>query len=350
MPERLLIVTDAWKPQLNGVVVCLEHVSSILAARGMDVQFIEPSEFRTVQMPTYPEIHLAMNWPGEIGERIEGLNPDFIHLATEGPLGLQARLHCHRHGLRFTSSFHTRFPEYVAARMPIPAELVYGYLRWFHSDSQGTLVATASLLSELHERGFRHLRQWTRGVDHTRFHPGPKTWFADLPAPHLLYVGRVAPEKNITAFLDLEVQGSKIVVGDGPQLEALQHAYPGVIFLGRRVGAELAEIYRSADLFVFPSLTDTFGNVMIEALASGLPVAAFPVTGPIDVLTDPNCAALNEDLGAAVETALTLSRDAAARHGARFSWDECTDIFARNLQSAHGILGAVSLKPILLDP
>lgn len=332
--SKVLIVTDAWHPQTNGVVRCLETLGSQLIAMGHAVRYLTPQGFWTVPLPTYPEIALSLVGVATIAAIIEREAPDHLHIATEGPLGLIARYACLDAGLRFTTSYHTRYPEYVAARIPVPADWTYGFLRWFHSAAEATLVPTRSMLNELAEREFVNLREWTRGVDPNRFSPGPKTQFADLPGPHLLYVGRVAVEKNIEAFLALKTPGSKIVVGDGPARAELEARYPDASFMGRRTGEELSAIYRSADVFVFPSKTDTFGNVMIEALSSGLPVAAYPVTGPIDVLTDPACGALDDDLQLAVERALTLSREAARAHAARFTWSHCAELFLAALVPA----------------
>ncbi|WP_423068206.1 glycosyltransferase family 4 protein [Devosia sp. CN2-171] len=334
---KVLIVTDAWRPQTNGVVRCLDAVGTELRGRGHNVSYLTPEGFWTFPMPTYPEIRLSLVTPMTIAEVIAREAPDCIHIATEGPLGLLARYICVEQGLRFTTSYHTRFPEYVAARMPIPAEWTYGFLRWFHEPAAATLVPTASMQAELAARSFNHTRLWTRGVDHARFSPGEKTQFLDLPGPHLLYVGRVSVEKNVEAFLRMDVPGTKIVVGEGPARTELVAKYPGVHFLGLRTGDELSTIYRSADVFVFPSRTDTFGNVIIEALASGLPVAAYPVTGPADILTDPACGALDHDLAKATERALKLSRDAARRHALTFTWSRCADIFLDTLVPSRNI-------------
>lgn len=325
--SKVLIVTDAWHPQTNGVVRCLETLGTQLISMGHAVRYLTPRGFWTVPLPTYPEIALSLVGVATIAGVIGREAPDHIHIATEGPLGLVARYVCLDAGLRFTSSYHTRYPEYIAARLPVPAEWTYGFLRWFHSAAEATLVPTRSMLDELSQRQFTNLVEWTRGVDPAQFSPGPKTQFAGLPGPHLLYVGRVAVEKNIEAFLALKAPGTKIVVGDGPAKAELEAKYPDAVFMGRRTGEELSEIYRSADVFVFPSKTDTFGNVMIEALSSGLPVAAFPVTGPIDVLTDPACGALDDNLQFAVERALTLSREAARAHASRFTWSHCAELF-----------------------
>jgi glycosyltransferase involved in cell wall biosynthesis len=255
------------------------------------------------------------------------VQPDFIHIATEGPLGLQARLYCEWNKLAFTSSYHTRFPEYLAARVPIPTEVSYAYLRWFHAAATVTMVPTKSVARVLTAQGFANLRVWSRGVDVSAFNPGPKTLFSDLPGPHLVYVGRVAVEKNVEAFLNLKTPGTKIVVGDGPQLEELQKKFTEARFVGLKQGEELTAYYRSADVLVFPSTTDTFGNVMIEAMACGTPVAAYPVTGPVDVLTDPKAGSLDSDLDTAVRRALALERDDALAHAARFTWEHATDQF-----------------------
>ena len=332
--SRILIVTDAWYPQTNGVVRCLDAVGKELRSRGHDIQYLTPERFWTVPLPTYPEIRLSLAPIGAVAQGIADIDPDHIHIATEGPLGLQARMHCGDTGIAFTTSYHTRFPEYVAARVPVPSEWSYAFLRWFHAGAAATLVPTRSVADELRQRGFSNVVVWSRGVDATAFAPGPKTEFGDLPGPHLLYVGRVAVEKNVKAFLDLKVAGSKIVVGDGPELEQLRQAYPDVSFLGLKRGAALAALYRSADVFVVPSRTDTFGNVMIEALSSGVPVAAYPVSGPIDVLTDPACGAMDEDLGAAVARALTLSRQRARAFASTFTWAHCADQFQAALVPA----------------
>lgn len=328
---KILIVTDAWKPQTNGVVRCLESVGQELSNTGHEVVYLTPDGFWTVPMPTYPEIQLALAPIGAVAGFIDSTQADHIHIATEGPLGFQARLHCEGAGYGFTTSYHTRFPEYVAARVgfapAVPTELSYAYLKWFHGGASNTLVPTRSVKRDLRLRGFRHLSTWSRGVDKSIFSPGPKTMFKDLPGPHLLYVGRVSVEKNVEAFLRLTVPGTKIVVGDGPQLEELKSAYPQAVFVGRKTGDELTALYRSADVFVFPSRTDTFGNVMIEALSCGTPVAAFPVTGPIDVLTDPASGVMDEDLNSAVAKALVLKRAAAVEHAAHFTWAHCSNQF-----------------------
>ena len=332
VPRRILIVTDAWRPQINGVVRTLENLGRELTAWGHSVHFLTPEKFWTLPVPTYPEIRLSLASGRAVARQVEAVGAHHIHIATEGPLGLLARQYCLDHDLAFTTSFHTRFAEYVAMRVPVPAEWSYGYLRWFHAPAARTMVPTPSLRDDLMRRGFGNLSIWSRGVDGERFRPGPKTEFDHLPGPHLLYVGRVAAEKNVEAFLALDLPGTKIVVGDGPDAARLARLYPAVKFLGYRHGEALGAAYRSADVLVFPSLTDTFGNVVTEALASGTPVAAYPVTGPIDVLGDPRAGAMDIDLRAAVLRALTLNRAHARALGEQFTWTRAAGQFLASLE------------------
>jgi glycosyltransferase involved in cell wall biosynthesis len=333
--RRILIVTDAWRPQINGVVRTLESVAKVLSVAGHDISFVTPERFWTVPVPSYPEIRISLASRSAVSRQIESVAPDHIHIATEGPLGLLARHCCLAEGLSFTTSFHTRFPEYLAMRVPVPQEWSYGYLRWFHGSAARTLVPTPSLRTDLQRRGFSNLALWSRGVDGERFRPGPKTLFSDLPRPHVLYVGRVAAEKNIEAFLSLDLPGTKIVAGDGPDRSRLQRLYPGARFLGYQHGEHLEQTYRSADVLVFPSRTDTFGNVITEALASGTPVAAYPVTGPLDVLSDPKAGSLHADLRQAVLQASSLRRDDARAHGERFTWQASAGQFLQALEPVH---------------
>lgn len=324
---RVLIVTDAWHPQVNGVVRCLDNVGQELRAIGYEVGYLTPERFWTMPMPTYPEIRLSLASYGAICAIVENFAPTHIHIATEGPLGLLARHFCISNQWAFTTSYHTRFPEYVAARLPVPCEWSYAYLRWFHDAASHTLAPTRSVVEDLKDKDFQHVVEWTRGVDSIRFVPGPKNLFQDLPGPHLVCVGRVAVEKNVEAFLQLDVPGSKIVVGDGPQRAELEAKYGDAVFVGRKQGAELTAHYQSADLFVFPSLTDTFGNVMLEAMACGVPVAAFPVMGPIDVLVDPKAGVMDDDLAVAATNALNLKRADARAHALNYSWRACATMF-----------------------
>lgn len=328
--RRILIVSDAWWPQINGVVRTLERLREELDDMGATTIILSPDGFRTLPLPSYPDIRLALTSASEVARRIEAAAPDFIHIATEGPLGVLARRVCLSRGLAFTTSYHTRFPEFIRARLPVPETWSYRLLRRFHNGGRGMLVATPSLVNELSARGFANVRPWTRGVDTALFHPLRRTDLG-LPGPIFLNVGRVSIEKNLPAFLDLDLPGTKLVVGDGPDLARLRKRYRDVHFLGTRTGSELAAIYASADVFVFPSKTDTFGNVILEALASGCPVAAFPVTGPIDILNAGADGVLDNDLRQAVLGALSLSREAARAKALTYSWRECARQFLEYL-------------------
>lgn len=330
---RVLVATDAWHPQVNGVVRTYERLALEASKLGFEVSFLAPSAFRTLPCPTYPEIQLALAWPRAIAAHIERARPDFIHIATEGPVGLMTRRYCRKTKWPFTTSYHTRFPEYVSARLPVPESWCYSLERRFHNGSAGTFVATRSVASELEARGFERLMLWSRGVDTELFRPRKARLFGKRPV--FLYVGRIAVEKNIKAFLDLDLPGRKVLVGGGPQAAELERLYPDALFTGPKHGQDLALAYASADVFVFPSLTDTFGLVLLEALASGLPVAAFPASGPKDVLTEPDTGVLSWDLKAALLEALTLDRKAAREHALRYSWENSTRQFIDNMLAAH---------------
>ncbi len=286
--------------------------------------------FRSVPCPTYPEIRLSLFPARKIAKIIEEVLPSAIHIATEGPLGMAARRYCIRKGLPFTTAFHTRFAEYVHARTRIPVSWGYGFLKWFHGPSSSVMVATESLQKDLEERGFRNIMRWTRGIDTDLFHPQEKG-LQDFPRPIFMYVGRVAVEKNIESFLKLDLPGSKVVVGDGPQRTELEKKYSEAHFLGMKTGTDLAHHYASADVFVFPSLTDTFGLVLLEALASGVPVAAYPVTGPLDVIGEAPVGFLNPDLGEAARRALSLDPDFCRTYSLNYSWQKSADQFLANL-------------------
>ncbi|WP_020177923.1 glycosyltransferase family 1 protein [Methylopila sp. M107] len=331
---RVLLVTDAWRPQVNGVVRTIEHLVEHAPACGATVALLTPDGFFSVPMPTYPEIRLSLARAAAAEAKIRKAAPDHVHIATEGPLGLAARRACVRNGWGFTTSYHTRFPEYLRRRAPVPERWTYAWLRWFHNAGDGVMVATASLAEELAARGFKRIMTSTRGVDSERFRPRPGIDVFGLPRPVFLNVGRIAPEKNIEAFLKLDLPGSKVVVGDGPSRAALTAAYPSVRFTGTMVGEDLANAYASADVFVFPSRTDTFGIVLLEALASGLPVAAYPVTGPIDVLAGSGAGALDDDLQAAAIAALSLSKETARAAGLRFGWEAAARMFVENVRVA----------------
>ena len=319
---KLLIVTDAWQPQTNGVVTTLGNIIAQVRERGVSVVVAEPGAYRTFPCPGYGEIRLVGD-PWRVGRLLEEEAPDAVHIATEGPLGLAARAWLVRHGIAFSTSLHTKLPEYVSERLPVPTAWGYAYLRWFHRPAAATLVTTASHRRELAGHGLSDLVVWGRGVDTALFRPAVREARA---RPRLLYVGRIALEKNIEAFLRLDVDAEKIVVGDGPQRTALEARYPSARWLGYRRGEALVRCYADADAFVFPSRTDTFGLVMLEAMACGTPVAAYPVTGPIDVIT-PRTGALDEDLGTAVAAALDVDRGACRAEALRYDWQVIADRF-----------------------
>lgn len=338
---RIAIVTDAWSPQVNGVVRTLQATRSELIRQGHEVLVVSPDLYQSIPCPTYPEIRLAMASAHGVGERLRAFAPDAVHLSTEGPLCLAARRWCLRHGWRFTTAYHTQFPDYVAKRTGVPAEWIWSYIRWFHSASRAVLVSTASVRRILTSHGIPQVAPWSRGVDLDAFSPAAAHHpaFAELPRPIQLYVGRVAIEKNVEAFLASSHPGSKVVVGDGPALAALTPRYPDVHFLGALEGDQLAGAYAGADVFVFPSRTDTFGLVMIEALASGTPVAAYPVSGPVDIVT-PATGALDENLDVAIAAALTRDRGECAAYGRTYTWAASASQFLAAL---------VPLRPELAD-
>jgi glycosyltransferase involved in cell wall biosynthesis len=332
MNRRILIATDAWHPQVNGVVRTLDTTTRILRQLGHAVEVVSPDCFSKLSVPFYPEIPFSLPAPHRIDTLVRRFGPEHVHIATEGPIGHMVRRHCTRRGWKFSTSYHTKFPEYLHRLIGFPESWAYRILRWFHNGAGTVMVATPSLEADLKSRGFASpIRRWSRGVDLTLFQPKPKE-VGPYPRPVLLYVGRVSAEKGIDDFLKLDTPGTKVVVGDGPAREELTKRYPDAVFLGYRKGATLADCYASADLFVFPSKTDTFGLVMIEALACGLPVAAYPVTGPIDIITRPELGALDDDLGRAVEIAMRTGDPAAcAEEGRRYTWENCTNQFLGNL-------------------
>jgi len=330
---RVAIVTDAWHPQVNGVVRTMTEMRRELIAAGHEITMITPEQFRTISCPTYPEIRLSLGFPGTVGRMIEACRPDAVHISTEGPLGWAARQHCLKVGRRFTTAYHTRFPEYVQARFRIPLSWTYAIVRRFHAPAEVTMVPTRSMIADLQARDFPHLALWSRGVDTEMFTPdGPGAFAKDERRPVFLYVGRVAVEKNIEAFLELDLPGTKWVVGDGPGLAGLRQKYPGVRWAGIMSQPDLARHYRDADVFVFPSLTDTFGLVLLEALACGTPVAAYPITGPLEVIGDSPAGALDADLRQACLRALELSRADARARAEEFSWAAAARQFAQNLR------------------
>jgi glycosyltransferase involved in cell wall biosynthesis len=317
---KVLVATDAWRPQVNGVVRTLGSLARAAAKLGVDVEFLSPDGFWTFPVPTYPGLRLAVPRRKRIAERIEAARADAIHIATEGPIGHAVRAYCVKSGRPFTTSYTTRFPEYISARSPIPQQWIYNALRRFHAAATVTMVATPSLMAELEQRGFANLGMWTRGVDVDLFRPD-RAIDLDFPRPIFMTVGRVAVEKNLPAFLSLDLPGSKVVIGAGPQAGELKRRYAGAKFLGQLDNGILAAHLAAADVFVFPSRTDTFGIVQLEALASGVPIAAFPVTGPMDVIGNNPIGVLNEDLRTACMQALWISREACREFALRYSWE-----------------------------
>ncbi|HCO44524.1 MAG TPA: alpha-mannosyltransferase [Gammaproteobacteria bacterium] len=341
---KIVLVSDAWQPQVNGVVTTLTRTCAELNALGHQVEVIGPGRFRTLPCPGYPSIRLAV-MPGRTLVRLlDTLAPDAIHIATEGPLGQTARRYCLSRQLAFTTAYHTQFPEYLALRSPIPARWTYRLMRRFHAPAARTMVATASQQAVLEQHGFTHLARWSRGVDTAVFRPRDKD-FLLAPRPIAMYVGRVAVEKNLDAFLSLDLPGSKYVVGDGPALPALRARYPTVRFTGFKHGEDLARHLAAADVFVFPSRTDTFGLVLLEAMASGVPVAAYPVTGPRDVVVPGVTGALHEDLGRAARQALHLDPAACVSHASAYSWRNATLQFLSNLAPLRQATAQLEMRP-----
>jgi glycosyltransferase involved in cell wall biosynthesis len=325
-----MIVTDAWLPQTNGVVRTLAHTSEWLGRFGHEVRMLTPLDFRSIACPTYPEIRLSLLPHRLVDRSIDEFSPQALHIATEGPLGLAARRCCLARQLRFTTSYHTRFPQYLRARFPIPIAFSYWALSRFHGAAARCMVSTQSLREELQGRGFKNLAAWRRGVDTELFKPGAKD-FLNLPRPIAAYVGRVAVEKNVEAFLRMPWHGGKIVIGDGPERARLQALYPGIRFSGFRYAEDLAAHLGAADVMVFPSRTDTFGLVNLEAMACGVPVAAYPVNGPIDVIEDGVTGALDHDLAQAARRALLLDPRACRENAVRCGWDASAREFEGNL-------------------
>ncbi len=327
---RIMIVSDAWFPQTNGVVTTLAQTAACLGRFGHEVRMVTPSEFRTVPCPTYPEIRVSVFPYRIMARRIAAFHPHALHIATEGPLGFAARRYCRAQGLQFTTSYHTRFPQYLKSRLPIPIWASYVALRWFHDAGERCMVSTNSLSEELKSRGFKNLVRWQRGVDTQLFRPRNKR-FLEMPRPIAAYLGRLAVEKNVSAFLDMPWAGSKLVIGDGPQRRLLQAQFPQARFAGLRFGEDLAAHLSAADILVFPSRTDTFGLVNLEAMACGVPVAAYPVTGPIDVIEDGVTGALDNNLARGAERALQINPAACRERALRSSWDACAHEFEGNL-------------------
>jgi glycosyltransferase involved in cell wall biosynthesis len=340
---RILVATDAWHPQVNGVVRTLTMMAEAARSFGVDVSFLTPETFHTFGMPSYRDLRVAIPRRRQIARMIEAAKPDNIHIATEGPIGFAARAYCRRRKIPFTTSFHTRFPDYISARFPIPERWVWAGLRWFHGPSAAVMAATPALADELRERGFRNVVLWPRGVEGHLFRPREVN--LGHAKPVFLSVGRVAVEKNLEAFLALDLPGTKIIVGDGPARAALQIKYPDAVFLGALQGEALARVYSGADVFVFPSKTDTYGLVLLEALASGVPVAALPVTGPKDVIGSAPVGVLSNDLHSACLAALQIDRQACLAFAADHTWEASARVFVGNISRARGDL-RVDAKPV----
>jgi glycosyltransferase involved in cell wall biosynthesis len=337
---RIAVVTDAWEPQVNGVVNTLKATIACLRNMDHEVLIVTPEDLRTFPCPTYPDIRLAYKPYNKVAAKLDSFSPDCIHIATEGPMGLAARRYCLHRGLDFTTAYHTRFPEYVHARTKIPIGWTYRWLRWFHGPSRAIMVPTPRVKEALEERGFRKLGLWGRGVDTVHFSPR-ECDASCIKRPLFLYVGRLAVEKNVEAFLEIELPGTKWLIGDGPLREELEKKYPKARFLGAKPNDQLPGYYNCADVFVFPSKTDTFGLVLVEAMACGVPVAAFPVEGPIDVVASGKSGSLHEDLRRACFEALTMNRDDVRQHAVGFSWEAATQQFLRHL---HPVRAATSSK------
>lgn len=335
---KLAIVTDAWEPQVNGVVTTLSRTRECLERQGHRVIVISPDRFRTIPCPTYPEIRLALLPGRRLAATLAEEKPDAIHIATEGPLGTAARRHCKRHGLKFTTSYHTQFPQYVRKRLPIPESWSYAYLRRYHGVGERTLVPTEHQRRDLVAHGFENVVVWSRGVDTERFRPCGRDHL-DVPRPIWIYAGRVAIEKNLEALLEADLPGTKVIVGDGPDADRLRQRFPAALFVGYKFGDELVQHLSSADVFLFPSRTDTFGLVMLEAMACGTPVAAYPVTGPIDVVRDGYSGCLDEDLAVAATRALALSRDDCRQAALERTWERATQQFLSHLAPVNGSTG-----------
>lgn len=329
--KKIAIVTDAWHPQINGVVTTLGQTIAHLEGFGYQVKTITPQLFRSFPCPTYPEISLSLAGAGTMQQKLISFDPHCIHIATEGPLGWAARAVCKKNSFAFSTSYHTRFPEYVRMRLPIPLSLSYALLRRFHRASATTMVATSALMDELHKRGFSNMALWSRGVDTDAFRPENRRPLLHVIQPVFIYVGRVTVEKNIETFLQLDLPGTKCVVGDGPALENLRTKYPAVLFTGYKQGKELTSLLASADVFVFPSHTDTFGVVLLEAMASGVPVAAYPVTGPVETVRNGVNGYLDNDLRKAALQALEVSSQSCREFALNWSWKACSKQFLHNL-------------------
>ena len=327
---RIVLISDAWHPQINGVVTTLTNTVATLKRLGHEVELITPDRFRTYPWPGYPDVGMAFLCGPKLRPIIKAFKPDAMHLVTEGPIGYAARRFCREFGYHYTSSYLSQFPEYFKLRIGFPVTISSAYLRWFHSESKKVMVATPSLAAEMRQKGYLHLACWSRGVDTSLYCPRSKDFIKD-PRPIFMFTGRVAIEKNIESFLKLDLPGTKYVIGDGPHRDILMKKYPDVRFTGYQKGETLARYMAAADVFVFPSLTDTFGVVMLEALASGVPVAAYPVQAPKDVIQNDQIGILNDDLQQAAMKALSLNSQTCRQYALGYTWEKCTQQFVDNL-------------------
>ena len=346
---RIALVTDAWHPQINGVVRTLEKTIDWLQKEGHEVLVVEPSGFRTIPMPSYPEIRLSLFSGRKVARMLDAFSPEALHISTEGPLGLAARKYAIRHGLPFTTAYHTRFPEYMRKRLPIPLSISYMWMRWFHNAAERIMVSTESLRSELADRGFSNLVIMSRGVDTELFAPREQKDLLNGERPTFLYLGRVAVEKNIEAFLSLDLPGSKHVIGDGPAMQSLRKAHPDVCFHGYMTGSDLVDHLASADVMVFPSLTDTFGLVILEALACGVPVAAYPVQGPVDIIENGRSGFVDENLRSAAAGAMYVSPESCRARALEYSWDRVGQQFFDNLAPFRAAGDKAAFQPVTSD-
>lgn len=346
---RIALVTDAWHPQINGVVRTLEKTIDWLQKEGHEVLVVEPSGFRTIPMPSYPEIRLSLFSGRKVARMLDAFSPEALHISTEGPLGLAARKYAIRHGLPFTTAYHTRFPEYMRKRLPIPLSISYMWMRWFHNAAERIMVSTESLRSELADRGFSNLVIMSRGVDTDLFAPREQKDLLNGERPTFLYLGRVAVEKNIEAFLSLDLPGSKHVIGDGPAMQSLRKAHPDVCFHGYMTGSDLVDHLASADVMVFPSLTDTFGLVILEALACGVPVAAYPVQGPVDIIENGRSGFVDENLRSAAAGAMYVSPESCRARALEYSWDRVGQQFFDNLAPFRAAGDKAAFQPVTSD-
>ena len=326
---KLLLITDAWSPQVNGVVTTYSNIVGQLSKFNIEVEVLHPGNFYSIPLPFYNEIKVAIN-PWKVLLKIKDSNPDYIHIGTEGPLGIVSRIYLSYKRIPFTSAIHTKFPEYLNLHLRVPLSITYALMRWFHKRSHRVLVNTQSHKAELEKRGFRNLSIWSRGIDFKKF---KDTSIKLNHKDYLLYVGRVSKEKNIEAFLNIETTHEKVVVGDGPYRQMLQKKFPRVKFVGCKTGPELAAWYRNASVFVFPSMTDTFGIVVIEALFCGVPVAAYPVTGPLDIVEEGITGSLDHDLKKAIDKALQINRENCTKNAEKYTWRNVAKQFISSLAS-----------------